>query len=149
MAHNHGNEYQLKIVREDETEELGRWMTSEEQVAQAMAAVHRPQVKAYWLRERNVLCPNCLDKEQRIVEYPLTDIPCPRYSPHDSRYLLAVGSKDPYAAPAATRPPVPAPAARPPVPTATAKPAKPTEKALLKKGAKRATPKEAVKKASA
>jgi hypothetical protein len=149
MAHNHGNEYQLKIVREDETEELSGWMTSEEQVAQAMAAVHRPQVKAYWLRERNVLCPNCLDKEQRIVEYPLTDIPCPRYSPHDSRYLLAVGSKDPYAAPAATPPPVPAPAARPPVTTATAKPAKPTEKALLKKGAKRTTPKEAVKKASA
>src|SRR5713101_1111743 len=82
MAHNHGNEYQVSIVHEDGTEELSGWMNSQEQVAQAMAAVHRPRGKAYWLRERNVLCPNCLDSEQRIVEYPLTDIPSPRYSPH-------------------------------------------------------------------
>ena len=97
MAHNHGSEYQVKIVHEDGTEELSGWMTSEEQVPQAMAAGHRPQGKAYWLRERNVLCPNCLDTEQRIVEYPLTDIPSPRCSPHDSRYLLSVGSMDRYA----------------------------------------------------
>jgi hypothetical protein len=96
MAHNYGNEYQVKIVHDDETEELSGWMNSEEQVAQAMAAVHRRQVKAYWLRERNVLCPNCLDREQSIVEYPLTDIPSPRCSPHDSRYLLAVGSRNQY-----------------------------------------------------
>ena len=100
MAHNnHGNEYQVKIVHDDETEELSGWMNSEEQVAQAMAAVHRPQVKAYWLRERNVLCPNCREREQRIVEYPLTDIPSPRCSPHDSRYLLAVGSRNQYDSP--------------------------------------------------
>jgi hypothetical protein len=37
MAHNHGNEYQIRIVHEDGTEELGEWMNSEEQVAQAMA----------------------------------------------------------------------------------------------------------------
>jgi hypothetical protein len=103
MAHNHGNEYQVKIVCEDEAEELSDWMNSEEQVAQAISAVHRPQVKAYWLRERNALCPNCLDRGQRIVEYPLTNIPCPRYSPHDSHYLLAVGSIDRYAAPAPLR----------------------------------------------
>ena len=96
MAHNHGNEYQVKIVHEDGTEELSGWMKSEEQVAPAMDAIHRPQGKAYWLRERNVLCPNCLDSEQRIVECPLTDIPSPRYSPHDSRYLLAVGYKNRY-----------------------------------------------------
>ena len=42
LAHNHGNEYQVKIVHEDGTEELSAWMNSEEQVAQAMAAVHRP-----------------------------------------------------------------------------------------------------------
>jgi hypothetical protein len=72
-------------------------MNSEEQVAQAMGAVRRSQGNAYSLRERNVLCPNCLDREQRIVEYPLTDIPSPRCSPHDSRYLLAVGSRDRYA----------------------------------------------------
>ena len=98
MAHNHGNEYQVKIVHADGTEELSEWMNSQEQVAQpAMAAVHRRRGKAYWLRERNILCPNCLDSEQRIVEYPLTDIPSPRFSPHDSRYLLAVGSIDRYA----------------------------------------------------
>ncbi len=97
MAHNHGNEYQVKIVHEDGTEELSGWMNSEEQVVQAMAAVRRPQCKAYWLRVRNVLCPNCLDREQRIVEYPLTDVPSPRCSPHDSGYLVAVGSMDRYA----------------------------------------------------
>ena len=97
MVHNHGTEYQVDIVHEDGTEELSGWMNSEEQVAQAMAAFHKPRGNAYWLRERNVLCPNCLDREQRIVEYPLTDIPSPRCSPHDSRYLLAVGSTDRYA----------------------------------------------------
>jgi hypothetical protein len=96
MAHNHGNEYQVKIVHTDGIEELSAWMNS--QVAQqALAADHRRRGKAYWLRERNVLCPNCLDSEQRIVEYPLTDIPSPRCSPHDSRYLLSVGSGDRYA----------------------------------------------------
>ena len=79
------------------TEELSGWMISEEQVTQAMAAIRRSQGNAYSLRERNVLVPNCLDREQRIVEYPLTDIPSPRCSPHDSRYLLAVGSRDRYA----------------------------------------------------
>jgi len=97
LSHNHGNEYQVKIVHEDGTEELSAWMNSEEQVAQAMAAVRRSQGNAYSLRERNVLCPNCLDREQRIVEYPLADIPSPRCSPHDSRYLLSVGSRDRYA----------------------------------------------------
>jgi hypothetical protein len=99
MAHNHGNEYQVKIVYENGTEELSAWMNSEERVAQAMAAVHRPQVKAYWLRVRDVLCPKCLDGEQRIVECPLADIPSPQCSPHDSRYLVAVGLKDRYALP--------------------------------------------------
>jgi hypothetical protein len=96
MAHNHGNEYQVSIVHEDGTEELSGWMNSEEQLAQAMAAVHRAQGKAFWLRARNVLCPNCLDREQRIVECPLTDIPSPRYRPHDSHYLVAVGSRNRY-----------------------------------------------------
>jgi hypothetical protein len=96
MAHNHGIEYQVKIIHEDGTEELGGWMNTEEQLAQAMAAVHRAQGKACWLRERNVLCPNCLDKEQLIVEYPIADSPSPRYSPHDTHYLLAVGSRNRY-----------------------------------------------------
>jgi hypothetical protein len=99
MAHNHGSEYQVDIVQEDGTEELSEWMNSAKQVAQAMGAVHRPQAKAYWLRERNVLCPNCIDREQRIMEYPFTDIASPRCSPHDSRYLVAVRSKNRYAMP--------------------------------------------------
>ena len=88
MAHDHGNEYQVRIVHEDRTEELSGWMNSEEQLAQAMAAVHRAQGEAYWLRERNVLCSDCFDKKQIIiVECPITDIPSPRYRPHDSQYL--------------------------------------------------------------
>jgi hypothetical protein len=96
MAHNHGSEYQVRIVRGDGTEELSGWLNTAEQVSQAIAACHRPQDKAYWLLERNVLCPNCLDQGQKVMEYPLADIPSPRYRPHDSRYLVEVGSKNRY-----------------------------------------------------
>jgi hypothetical protein len=62
-----------------------------------MAAVHREQGKACWLRERIVLCPDCLDQEQEIVvECPIAYTPSPRYRPHDSRYLVAVGSRNRY-----------------------------------------------------
>jgi hypothetical protein len=91
MAHNHGNEYQVRVVHEDGTEELSGWMESEEQVAPAMLAIHRPQGTAYWLRARNVLCPDCLERDQRIWEYPLTGILSSRYRPHNTEYLLAVG----------------------------------------------------------
>ena len=97
MAHSHGNEYQVRIVHEDGTEELSGLMNSTEQVARAMAAVDRPQGKAYWLLVRNVLCPDCPNREQIVVEYPITNIPSLRYSPNDSHYLLAVGLKDRYA----------------------------------------------------
>jgi hypothetical protein len=97
MAHDHGNEFQVRIIQADGTEKLSGWMNGEEQLAQAMAGVHRAQGKAYWLRERNVLCPDCFDKEQIIIlEYPITDIPSPRYRPHDSHYLVAVGSRNRY-----------------------------------------------------
>ena len=97
MEHNHGNEYQVRIVHQDGTEHLSAWMNSAEQLAQAMAAVHRAQGDAYWLRERNVLCPDCLDRVQTvIVECPIAYTPSPRYRPHDSRYLVAVGSKSRY-----------------------------------------------------
>ena len=94
MAHNHGNEYQVTIVYEDGIEELSGWLISEEQVAHAMAAVRRRQGKTYWLRERNIVCPKCPDRKQRILEYPLSDNPSPRFNPHDSRYLWAVGFRD-------------------------------------------------------
>ena len=95
MAHNHGNEYQIRIVHENGTEELCEWM-SEERLTQAMA-VHRAQGKVYWLRERNVLCPDCVDQEQEIVvECPIAYTPSPRCRPHDSHYLVVVGSKNRY-----------------------------------------------------
>jgi hypothetical protein len=95
MAHDHGSEYQLRIVHEDGTEELSGWINSEEQIAQAMTAVHRAHGNAYWLRQRNVLCLDCFDKEQQImVECTIAYTPSPRCRPHDSRYLVAVGSRN-------------------------------------------------------
>jgi len=96
MAHDHGSEYQIRIVLEDGTEELSGWLNSPERVAQAIAVSHRPQAKAYWLLERDVLCSTCLDRGEQVMEYPLTDIPSPRCSPHDSRYLVDIGSKSRY-----------------------------------------------------
>ncbi len=93
VAHNHGSEYQVRIVHADRTEELSHWLNSAEQVAQAIAADRTPQGKVYWVRARNVLCTDCPDREQRIVECPLTGIPSSRYRPRDSRYLVGVGSK--------------------------------------------------------
>ena len=43
MAHNHGYEYQIRIVHEDGVEQLSRWMNDTEQVAQTMIAVHKPR----------------------------------------------------------------------------------------------------------
>jgi hypothetical protein len=93
MAHSHGNEYQIRVVREDGIEELIGWMNSTEQVAQAMLAVHRPQGITYWLLVRNILCPTCSDREQ-IMEYPIMHVPSSRYIPHDSRYLQIVESRN-------------------------------------------------------
>ena len=93
MAHNHGNEYQIRIVRKDGIEELSGWMNSAEEVAHTMLAVHGPQGKTYWLLVRKILCPNCSDRAQ-IMEYPLMHLPSPRCIPHDSRYLQAVESRN-------------------------------------------------------
>jgi hypothetical protein len=82
MAHDHGNEYQVRTIHADGTENVSGWMNSEELLAQAMPPVHGAQGTAYWLRERNVLCPDCLDEEQTIIlECPITDIPSSRYCP--------------------------------------------------------------------
>ena len=94
MAHTHGDEYQIRIVHEDGTEELSGWMQSEAQVAPALAVIRRPHGIAYWLRMRHVLCPDCRERDQRISECPLTGLPSSRYSPHDSRYLLVVGYRN-------------------------------------------------------
>jgi hypothetical protein len=97
MAHNHGYEYQIRIVHKGGTEELSGWMNSTERVTQALTAVHWPQGEAYWLMERNVLCPNCSDREQ-ILECPIMHAPSPRCTPHDSRYPQVVESRNRYAA---------------------------------------------------
>jgi hypothetical protein len=96
MAHNHGNEYQIRIVREDGIEELSDWMYSTEQVAQAMLAIQNPQGRTYWLLVRNILCADCSDGEQ-ILEYPIMHVPSPRCIPHDYRYLQVVESRNRYA----------------------------------------------------
>ena len=87
MAHDHGNEYQVKIVHANGTEQLSGWMTSEEQIPQVMATVHMSPGKTYWLLRRTVVCPNCPEREQGILEYPLTHVPSLRTQPHDSRHL--------------------------------------------------------------
>ena len=87
--HNHGSEYQVKIVHEDGTELLSGWMSGEERVVEAVAAIHWVQGKTYWLQERNIVCPDCSNMGHRILEYQLTDKISTRYSPHDSRYLRA------------------------------------------------------------
>jgi hypothetical protein len=93
MANNHGNEYQIRIVRDDGIEELSEWMNSTEKVAQAMYAIDRPQGKTCWLLVRNVLSPGRSDEEQ-IMEYPIMHVPSPRYIAHDSRYLQVVESRN-------------------------------------------------------
>jgi hypothetical protein len=93
MAHN--NEYQIRIVHKGGAEELSGWMNSTEQVTRALAAVHWPQSESYWLLVRNVLSPNC---REQILEYPVTNFPSPRCTPHDSRYLQVMESRNRYAA---------------------------------------------------
>jgi hypothetical protein len=97
MAHNHGIEFQVRVIHEDGTEALSKWI-EHENVAQTMATLRKPQARAYWLRERNVTvaaCPLCRDKETAIAEYPLADYLSPRSRPHDSSYPVSTGSKDP------------------------------------------------------
>ena len=97
MALDHANEYQIRTVREDGTEALSGWMDSEQKLAQAMAAIHRMQGETFWLQVRSVPCSDCFDKEPEvIVECPIANLPSPRYRPHDSHYLLSVGSRSRY-----------------------------------------------------
>jgi hypothetical protein len=72
MTHEHGSEYQVRIVHEDETEELSGWMNCPDAVAQAITRLRRRPAKAYWLQVRNILCLDCLHRELTIVEFPLT-----------------------------------------------------------------------------
>jgi hypothetical protein len=71
MTHEHGSEYQVRVVHEDETEELSGWMNCPE-VAQAITGLRGSPAQAYWLQVREILCLNCLDRELTIVEFRLT-----------------------------------------------------------------------------
>jgi hypothetical protein len=87
MAHN-GNEYQIKIICENGTEELSGWMNSTEQVAQAMTSVHESQSKTYWLLVRR--------EEQIILECPITDMPPATIQSARLHYLVRARSRDRY-----------------------------------------------------
>ncbi len=98
MPHNHGIEYQIKVIHENGTEVLSEWIEPGN-VAQTMGALRKPQARAYWLRERDVTlatCSLCRNRETAIAEYPLTGCLSPRISPHDSSYLVSMGAKDPF-----------------------------------------------------
>ena len=71
MTHDHGREYQVRIVHKDETEELRGWMNRPEEVAQAITGLRGSPAKAYWLQVRNIRCLSCLHQEITIVELPL------------------------------------------------------------------------------
>jgi hypothetical protein len=81
MPHRHGCEYQVKVIHEDGTEALSEWIQHTD-VAQTMASLRKPQVKAFWLRERTVAvsaCALCKDRETEITEYPLADSQSSRF----------------------------------------------------------------------
>jgi hypothetical protein len=118
MAHNHGIQYQVKVIYEDGTEELSEWI-DQGKIAFTMAALRKPQIKACWLRERSVaipFCPLCLDRETEVNEYPVADSLSPRTHPHDSSYLVLMGEKDPHALPVSALIP---PFAEPHLPSST------------------------------
>ena len=71
MTHEHGSEYQVRVVHEDETEELSGWMECQE-VSQAITGLRASRAKAYWLQVREILCLNCVHRELTIVEFRLT-----------------------------------------------------------------------------
>ncbi len=93
MAHDHGNEYQIRIVREGGIEQLSGWMKSTDEVTRAILTVPGTEEKTLWLMVRNTPGSSCPDKEH-IVEYPITHSRSPRCIPHDSRYLQAMESND-------------------------------------------------------
>ena len=97
MEHDHGCEYQVKVLNQDGTEAESEWI-KQECIEQMVVALRKPQGKA-WLRERSMSCPLCEGKEKAVAEYPLTESPSLRNTPHDSDYLLSTGAKDPLAIP--------------------------------------------------
>ena len=97
MAHKNGNEYQIRIVGRNGTEKLSGWMSSIDEVAQAIILFRKPDDTNCWLLVRNIASPSYPDGEQ-VFEYPIMDTPSSRYMPHDSCYLQLVesGNRDAY-----------------------------------------------------
>ncbi len=71
MTHEHANEFRLRILHADQTEELSGWMNCQEKVMQATTRLRGSPVKAYWLQVRTPGCPNCQQQESTVVEFPL------------------------------------------------------------------------------
>src|SRR4051794_39512085 len=95
MGHEHGSEYQLKIVLGNGSEELTGWLSQEELIpAIAAARAKGARGKSLWLLERHVLCGSCPDREHKIQEYPVAQSESARFRPHDSRYLVAAGVRN-------------------------------------------------------
>lgn len=93
MTHNHGSEYQIRIVHDDGTEELTAWMSSQEELLQAIAVLPPTQARSLWLRERNTPLPHCSQQQGVVAECLIVGAPTQRYAAHDSHHLVALGSK--------------------------------------------------------
>lgn len=97
MTHEHGNEYQVRIVHEDETEALSEWMNCQEEIAQALTGFRGSPAKDYWLQVRNILCPNCVHRELTLVEFPLIPIAAEDIaSNHKKKEVLAAPPQAPH-----------------------------------------------------
>ena len=90
MTHEHGSEYQVRIVHEDETEDLSGWMNCQEDVAKAITGLRGSPAKTYWLQVRNIRCLHCPDRELTIAEFrlSLTAVETTRF-PDKARYQAA------------------------------------------------------------
>jgi len=93
MAHEHGSEYQLRVVLPDGTEHVTDWF-EEKQIQVTMSAV-QGRGKSCWLRVRKVVCVQCADSEECLIaEYPVAQTGSSRNRPHDSGYLMAAGVRN-------------------------------------------------------
>ena len=95
MECNHGSEYQLKCIHQDGTEELADWIT-ESELARAIAGIKWGEARTYWLRKRNLSCPNCANTDREILECPVSNMSSTRYRIRDSSHIASAASKNRY-----------------------------------------------------
>ena len=95
MAHNHGSEYQIRIICGDGTEELSGWLKGEEQVArQSLRATgQKPKLAGFWNETFSV-------PPARIGDRKSWNIPLRTSRLHDTAHttpvIWCVGSKSRY-----------------------------------------------------